>query len=223
MPSGHFDDLPADADLSTLISFVSGILRISTKYNIRILRQKCITVLQTKFPSSLAGCDALIASGYKYASSNIVRAIPLARETNVPGILPWAFYISTNITRDAIIENPVLSWQDKALCLAGKDQLWEMQKSVTHRFFFEFTRSTGCHLACQSRLPLKIQWKDTEELRRSPHPLHPFDDWASLVVCPKCLDLAQMQHQEGREEVWNSLPSVFHLGTWDEIHKDQDR
>ncbi|KAF8884993.1 hypothetical protein BD779DRAFT_1442763 [Infundibulicybe gibba] len=48
----HFDSLPANADLSTTITFISGMLRISTKYNLHLLRKKCISVLQQKFPPS---------------------------------------------------------------------------------------------------------------------------------------------------------------------------
>ncbi|KAF8059464.1 hypothetical protein FPV67DRAFT_1564885 [Lyophyllum atratum] len=209
----YFDTLMPDAELSTLISFVSGILRISTKYNLIFLRRKCISILQTKFPSTLKGCDALLSSGYKYVSSTIVRAIPLAREANVPEILPWAFYISTNIVTDALLQDPILSWKDKALCLAGRDQLWDAQKSLTHRFAFDFTKSHKCQHACVSRLPGTMTWRRSEELR----------DWDTLKICQHCLELVQVQHQKGREKVWSSLPSMFHLGTWDDIHKEQNR
>jgi len=219
----HFDKLMPDADLATLIQFVSGILRISTKYNMLSLREKCINVLRTKFPSSLGACDRLLSSGYKYTASTIVRAIPLARETNVPEILPWAFYISTNISNDALLEDSVLSWKDKALCLVGKNQLWAMQKSVTHKFLFEFNKAATCPYPCQSRLPPLMSWHRTEELRGSPHPLNQFDDWDSLKVCAKCAEHTRLQHQKGRENVWKELPATFQLGTWDDIHKEQNR
>ncbi|KAF5373481.1 hypothetical protein D9615_009460 [Tricholomella constricta] len=219
----HFDKLAPDADLATLIQFVSGILRISTKYNILTLREKCIAVLRTKFPSSLSACDRLISSRYKYVASTIVRAIPLARETNVPEILPWAFYISTNIANDTLLEDSVLSWRDKALCLVGKNQLWEMQKSITHKFHFEFSKAPTCQLPCQSRLPQLMSWRRTEELRVSPHPLEQYLDWDSLKVCPRCVEYAQMQHQKGREMVWKTLPSMFQLGSWEDIQKEQNR
>ncbi|GLB43813.1 hypothetical protein LshimejAT787_1403250 [Lyophyllum shimeji] len=220
----YFDTLRPDADLATLISFVSGILRISTKYNLIFLRKKCISILQTKFPSTLEGCDALLSSGYKYVSSTIVRAIPLARENNVPEILPWAFYISTNIDTDTLLDDPVLSWKDKTLCLAGKEQLWEMQKSLTHRFAFDFTKSHKCQHLCTSRLPCAtMTWRQSEELRLSPHPLHEYDEWDTLKVCQHCLEQVQVQHRKGREEVWNSLPVIFRLGSWADIHLEQNR
>ncbi|KAG5350367.1 hypothetical protein C0989_011323 [Termitomyces sp. Mn162] len=142
----YFDELPQNADLRKLLGFISGILKISTKYNLTRIRQKCIDILQGKFPTTLSGCEELVSSGYQYNATTVVSAIPLARETNVPEILPWAFYISTNIDTDTLLADPVLSWRDKALCLAGKSQLWERQKEDTHKFLFEFARPSDCRI-----------------------------------------------------------------------------
>jgi hypothetical protein len=221
--SSYFDNLSHQANLNTLISFISGVLRISTKYNIHLLRQKCITVLRTKFPSTLPDCDALLASEYQYTPPAIVRAIPLARETNVPEILPWAFYISTHITMDDLLSDAVLSWRDKALCLAGKERLWELQKSLTHQFRFDPTRASNCINACQMRPPQIADWRETEELRKTPHPLEIYAKWSSMKVCQKCLAQMELQHQAGREKVWKALPSIFDLGSWEDIHKEQNR
>lgn len=221
--SSHFDKLTPDANLYTLISFISGVLRISTKYNIHLLRQKCITVLRTKFPSTLSGCDILLSSGYQYTPSAIVRAIPLARETNVPEILPWAFYISTHISMADLLNDSVLSWRDKALCLAGKERLWEVQKTLTHPFRFEPVRAPNCINACQLRPPQIADWREMEELRKTPHPLEIYSKWSSMKMCQKCLTQMESQHQAGREKVWKALPSIFELGSWEDIHKDQNR
>ena len=48
----HFDTLPSNADLDTLITFVGGILRLSTKYIIRELRKRCIKLLKGRFPAT---------------------------------------------------------------------------------------------------------------------------------------------------------------------------
>ncbi|KAG6916681.1 hypothetical protein DXG01_005802 [Tephrocybe rancida] len=218
----YFDQLPPEADLRKLLNFVSGILKISTKYDILFIREKCISILRAKFPTTLHGCDALVSSGYQYTATTVVRAIPLARETNVPALLPWAFYISTNIDPDPLLADPVLSWRDKALCLAGKTLLWERQKADTHRFLFEFTKAPDCRHGCGLRLQM-MSWKHMEELRKKPHPLHEYDDWDTHQVCGACLAHVQAEHARGREKVWNDLPKIFHLGTWEEIHAEQNR
>ncbi|KAG6849140.1 hypothetical protein H0H93_011003 [Arthromyces matolae] len=218
----YFDNLDSDAGLRTLLEFISGILSISTKYNLGFIRDKCISILRDKFPTTLAGCDALVSSGYQYSATTVVRAIPLARENNVPEILPWAFYISINIDTDALLQDPVLSWRDKALCLAGKAQLWERQKEDTHRFLFEFARGPDCRIGCNIRP--QLTWKHMEELRKRPHPLHEYDDWSSLGVCQACLQRVQIEHEKGREKVWNDLPKIFRLAnSWQELHAEQNR
>ncbi|EEB92744.1 hypothetical protein MPER_08702 [Moniliophthora perniciosa FA553] len=43
--SSHFDNLHADADPAVMLHFISGILRLSTKYLNYTLRKKCIPPL----------------------------------------------------------------------------------------------------------------------------------------------------------------------------------
>ncbi|KAH9481913.1 hypothetical protein JR316_0006443 [Psilocybe cubensis] len=219
----HFDKINPDTSLSHLITFIAGILRISTKYNMLQLRNKCIDIIQEKFPSSLKGCDEVLTRGIKYVPSEIVRIIPLARETTVPKVLPWAFYLCAHISVDEILANNVLSWRDKALCLAGKERLWELQKKETHFFLLDFKQAPTCTTGCQTRVmvPRQLKLSDIESLRINPHPLEEYTDWKSLMICIKCQAMVESQHKEGREKVWQKLPTLFHLGTWDDINKDQ--
>ncbi|KAF8640333.1 hypothetical protein AX17_000005 [Amanita inopinata Kibby_2008] len=219
----HFDNLSPQADLNTLITFISGILRLSTKYLMRHVRQKCISILQSKFPSTIHGCDALLASKYMYPSDAIVRAIPLARENHVPEILPWAYYISTHIPTDELLKDGCMGWKDKALCLAGKERLWEVQKSLTHAFLFTFDRSPGCISLCNQAFQLadRQTWKGFEVLRKSPHPLEPYTDWAAINTCKKCKEQMEKQHKLGREKVWELLPGIFELKIWKDLREDQ--
>ncbi|KAF9477719.1 hypothetical protein BDN70DRAFT_907115 [Pholiota conissans] len=217
----HFDKLKPDTNLSTLITFIAGILRVSTKYSMQQLRNKCISVIQEKFPSTLRGCDEVLTRGIQYVPSEIVRIIPLARETVLPKVLPWAFYLCAHISVDEILANSVLSWRDKALCLAGKERLWEMQKKKTHGFLLDFKQSPQCTQQCQTRVSRSLKLENIETLRISPHPLEEYTDWKSLMLCIKCQSMAEAQHRDGREKVWQMLPGLFHLGTWDDICKDQ--
>ncbi|CAA7265774.1 unnamed protein product [Cyclocybe aegerita] len=219
--SFHFDKIAPETSLTELVTFISGILRISTKYGMLQIRQKCINIIQDKFPSTLAGCDDVLKRKILYVPSEIVRVIPLARETNVPRVLPWAFYLCAQISVEELLENQTLSWRDKALCLAGKENLWEMQRTVTHTFLLNFQPSPHCSTGCKMRMPTTFSLEDFEGLRTSPHLLEEYQDWTGLRLCAKCQAFAQAQHREGREKVWQKLPGLFHLGTWDDIFKDQ--
>ncbi|KAG5732407.1 hypothetical protein E4T56_gene11320 [Termitomyces sp. T112] len=63
----HFDDLPADADLDVLLEFISGILRLSTKYIIPALRKRCISLLSARFPTTYE--DYMASSPRPYTPS----------------------------------------------------------------------------------------------------------------------------------------------------------
>lgn len=201
--SFHFDNLPPNADLTTLLTFLSGILRITTKYNMQQLRNKCIALLCQKFPSTLSGCDAVIAQQYQYTPSTIVRLIPLARENNIPEVLPWAYYICTQMSIPDLLANPVLSWQDKALCLAGKERLREARKTTTHPFLLDLTRSLQCSggtCATGLRRPT-ANWRESEDQRSLPHPIVPYRDWTALGTCTRCTAVYEAQHRVEREKV----------------------
>jgi hypothetical protein len=148
---------------------------------------------------------------------------PLARETNIPRVLPWAFYLCTQMSPDELLKNTVLSWKDKALCLAGKESLWEMRKNITHSFILRFTPAPNCTAGCRSPMPnsfpealeaLRVVAKDTPRFRGA-------YGLGILEVVYRCQTFLQAQHRNGRERVWQSLPGLFQLGTWDDIFKEQ--
>jgi hypothetical protein len=219
----HFDKIGLETNFKELISFISGILRISSKYNMQQIRNKCISMIQDKFPSTLAGCDDVLKRKLVYRPSEIDRLIPLARETNIPRVLPWAFYLCTQMGPEELLQNTVLSWKDKALCLAGKEALWEMRKTVTHSFLLRFVPAQNCSSGqCRVRMPDYPEALDAfEMLRKSPHILEEYTDWAALRLCVGCRTFLQAQHRSGRERVWQLLPTFFHLGSWEEIFKEQ--
>ncbi|KAJ2924397.1 hypothetical protein H1R20_g12693, partial [Candolleomyces eurysporus] len=152
----HFDAIDSKSSLNTLLNALSGILRISTKYNMDQLRKKSIRLLEAKFPSTLDGCISLLKSQFRYDSKDIVRIITLAGRTNVPSVLPWAYYLCTHMGVDDILKNNVLTWEDKALCLAGKEKLWQALMKHSHSFLFRFTPSPQCNGNCATKMSMML-------------------------------------------------------------------
>jgi hypothetical protein len=146
--ASYFDSISADADLETVLTFIQGILRLSTKYIIRYLRQRCISLFLTKFPSTLRGytLKAGALNREKYKSDNVMRAINLARENNVLEVLPYAFYCIARQPHKRILKDrPMdISWKDKALCLIGRERLQWAQTSLSHVFLLNFQRAPLC-------------------------------------------------------------------------------
>ncbi|KAG6857454.1 hypothetical protein H0H87_003521 [Tephrocybe sp. NHM501043] len=81
---------------------VSGVLRLSTKYLIDILRGKALDHLSKAWPSNLKGWDrredlarsheADVTSNGSHLYPHPIAVINLAREVNAPSLLPAAFY-----------------------------------------------------------------------------------------------------------------------------------
>jgi hypothetical protein len=163
-----------------------------------------------------------MASQFQYNSSSLVDAIVLARGFNVPEILPWALYIATHIDTETLLKQELLSWRDKSFCLAAKERLWDAQKNITHAFLFESMCSPLCQVRCHSRMPANMGWQETEVLRVAPHPLECYRSWKALGVCDDCVRHIQWKHNNGREKVWEMLPEMLELGSWDKIRKEQD-
>ena len=227
----HFDTLAPDADLDTLMTFIGGILRLSTKYMIRYLRQRCISLLLTKLPSTFESYEAKskstsssAATPDRYRSDTVMRAIKLAQENNVLEALPYAYYCVSRFPHKRLLkERPGdMSWKDKAICLVGRERLNWAQMSMSYSFLLVFQRAPICQsvLCAHARGP-HAEWHMLENYR-SPHPLREYDRWESLNVCPDCVAYSQTRHLEGRKDVWKHLPTLFELPTWEELKELQN-
>jgi len=95
-------------------AIVSGILRLSTKYAMDSLRSKAIAHLNIAWPTSLKGwdlredkahaCDLASSAEHTSLYPSPIDIINLARETNVPSLLPAAFYDISRYTFSQIFE-----------------------------------------------------------------------------------------------------------------------
>ncbi|KAF8958238.1 hypothetical protein BDZ97DRAFT_1842464 [Flammula alnicola] len=190
----HFESLPADADLDTVLTFISGILRLSTKYMIRYLRQRCITLLLAKLPHTFEGYEAKSSASCtspdRYRSDTVMRAIRLAQENNVPEALPYAGSSKTGRGYILARQNDHPYWAGKAA--VGADEHVAL-------FLLVFRRSPTCQspLCAHARGP-HSEWHEA------------YDTWESLNVCSDC-------------EVWKYLPTWFELPPWEELREAQNR
>ncbi|KIK55447.1 hypothetical protein GYMLUDRAFT_175576 [Collybiopsis luxurians FD-317 M1] len=219
----HFDDFPADAELDDILNFIMGILHLSSKYVIQSLRRKCITLFTRTLPATLEDYDARASRGKlssKHLKSNVImRAIRLAQETDVPIVLPFAFYCLARLPSSRILEDKPgdISWQQKTVCLVGRERLRYAEMSFSHSFLLGFKPALTCtNLLCAAARSPHTEWH-LLEASRHPHPLRPYTRWHALNVCLECVSNAKRQHSQGRQDVWKCLPAFFEMGTWDEL------
>ena len=234
----HFDKLTSDTDFDALMTFIAGILRLSTKYIIRYLRQRCISLLLTKLPCTFESYEAksratnvplssptMIPMSDRYRSDTVMRAIRLAQENNVLEALPYAYYCVSRFPHKRLLKERSgdISWKDKTICLVGRERLLWAQMSMSYSFLLLFQRSPKCQtLLCAHARGPHAEWHVLENFR-SPHPLREYDRWESLNVCSDCVRYCQARHLEGRKEVWKHLPTLFELPTWEELKEMQYR
>jgi hypothetical protein len=204
-----------------------GILRLATKYCVPKIRRKGLDILRKPFTVSLEEHD-LVSSLYwtRATFGNLANVILLAQQIQVLDILPFAFYMFSAINPDTKLlrASTLLSYEDQARCLAGRVTILEMQKLHTASFAFDFTASPRClrRNVCQLQQPSPEIWRlfkagtfhRVQALYR-----FPLKENNMLQVCPECNVEAVRRHEEGRKYVWDQLPAIFNLGTWEELLK----
>ncbi|KIK02834.1 hypothetical protein K443DRAFT_96264 [Laccaria amethystina LaAM-08-1] len=223
--SSHFNNLPPHSDLGTLVDFISGILRLSTKYVFHSLRRRCIFLLLSKFPTSFAAYDMKVASRTheRFSSDSIMRVIHLARENDVLQILPYAYYRVARVAGRRILKHKQsdIDWKIKAMCLVGGNRLRLATMKMSHSFLFNFRPSPLCQFRrCAHARGPHAEWRLLED-KKHLRPLRKYTRWHYINVCPNCVAYCQLQHSNGRK-VWDKLPGFFGLRTWDELKSMQD-
>jgi hypothetical protein len=214
-------------DVSDTLAFVSGILRLSTKYYVQRLRQQCIDILGRKIPTSFL---TFRSRRYSEFSADICFSIiNLARETNVPEWLPFMFYLCARLPTNLVLNGTaaaVLSWKDRAICLAGRAKLLHAQRTISYAPFIDIKHSASCEnhpTLCASRI-LETNWINWE--RQIFVEIFALESHTPISmkhhVCPPCVEYAMLQHREGCEKVWDILPGMFQLGSWEDIWNRQN-
>lgn len=222
----YFDKYDTVEIVSQLHSEISGILRLSTKYNILPLRTKAIAQYLTQFPSTLQGWDA--ADSNYWDLSYIIELIVLFRETNALECLPSTMYICSRFSMYELLhghehEHVNLSSEDNVACIMGREELIQAQEDFSYSFVFKFNPPADCQT---SSLCAKGAKRNMHNFHHKRHnltnmfALQRCTDWSWMQgICPVCMEQAQLLHKSGRRAVWELLPKIFDLGSWEEIEK----
>ncbi|KAK1234695.1 hypothetical protein PQX77_002092 [Marasmius sp. AFHP31] len=219
----HFDQLQIpSAEPHTMITFISGILRLSTKYLNPFLRTKCISILHTYIPTTLPSHDSPPVKR-RLKSDELMLLIRLARETNVPTILPYLFYCIARLSPARILKDDPndISWRDKTIARIGRERLRHAEMSMSHSFLLGFVPSPNCKTIslCSAARGPHTAWHSLDGSGKSANPLKEFGKWKDLNVCEECVELCKKMHEEGRTAVWNCLPALFEMDRWEVLRE----
>jgi hypothetical protein len=196
---------------TTSFEVLSGSLRIATKYELPELRQWTIARLVERWPKL-----ELLPSLSRTVPTPHALAIAIAREVDVPELLPAAFYsLSVEKWRekcDGGDAHHVLSPEDLRRIILGREGLQALVDAF--RSTFDEAGALGDHYACQSRL--SRQWRTRLSTRQdSPLGLCILRELQEIVyedVAGVCSEHLRMHRDLSRDRlriVIASIPGLF--------------
>ncbi|KAF9261798.1 hypothetical protein L218DRAFT_961030 [Marasmius fiardii PR-910] len=226
--SSHFDRLRVpEAEPDTMLKFISGILRLSTKYLNHSLRKKSISILHSYIPTTFEEYNRLAPRSLRrFKSDTLMACARLAQETNVPTILPYIFYCIARLSPQRILkDDPAdISWRDKTICQIGRERLRQAEMSMSHSFLLGFVPAPNCRtiILCTVARGPHAAWHNLDGSGKSSNPLKEFGKWKDLNVCEECVEFCKNAHKEGRNAVWECLPALFEMERWETLRNREN-
>jgi hypothetical protein len=153
-----------------------------------------------------------------------MRVVNLAHENDVFHILPYAYYCVARMANRRMLEHKEgnIDLQTRLTCNIGKHRLQRAIINWSYSFLFNFRPSPLCQSrGCAHAMSPYAEWR-LLEAKMHLSSLTQYTRWHYLNVCPTCVAYCQLQHSNGRKEVWDNLPGFFGLRTWDELKLIQD-
>jgi hypothetical protein len=210
-------------------TLVSAMLRLGKKYEFDQLRDDAVARLERSFPSNLADfqnregrAQIIDYPGFVYDAVN------LARETELLSILPAALYCASalptslaEIHKNIIYGLPgadgkrvYLSTADKALCILATSTLLAKQWSGSYRWLInakvEFPHPR-CAVGCDT-----IRDNVLGESMLFAIGFFPLKEG---ILCAQCTTIALNKLRDGEAKLWDLLPTLFDLPSWEDLRK----
>ncbi|KAJ7350759.1 hypothetical protein DFH08DRAFT_695625 [Mycena albidolilacea] len=215
---------------------IGALVRLGRKYDFRNLLDSAVARLAFENPTTIEKLDALVINGkpFPHVPTRIVRhkalfldIITLARENDIPFVLPCAYYrVLWHYTPlfDGVPRGDgtraFLAPVDLRRCILARDELLKARfhKGYSYGWLKEWEYDSDCaHPArcIEARNAL----------------LHCYIDFSRLwilekygqdqnLLCPACYDHAAESTLAGRKKLWEDLPKFFDLPPWSELKND---
>ncbi|KAJ7133802.1 hypothetical protein C8R46DRAFT_923496 [Mycena filopes] len=216
---------PAKTDFNT----ISGIIRLSTKYQVDTLRKRGLVHLSSAFPTDISQYPMLYDNtSWKLENGHgWVGVVLFGQELSFDWILPLAYYRVAAALPPTQVMNGMkgergvveLSAADKLLCLEQSIALRTLATSAILSFLWEPTVLAECENLDESEcVRSRLEACKYAERRRFQHfPLRMWEteQWeALLAVCESCLASMKSKHAAALQDLWDGLPQRFGLVDW---------
>ncbi|KAJ7065743.1 hypothetical protein C8F01DRAFT_1053814 [Mycena amicta] len=211
---------------------ISAYARLGRKYQIPALFDDAVRRLSEAFPSTL---DRLLNSQVLSAISPtdphtlviqkeiVIETIILARELDVPVLLPSAFWVVSGTQTLDLLANPraaLLSEQDKAAILRAPQP--RGQAYAKHLYSWLEIPGEGCEkeeecMRAKMQIRLNIWLPDGLTRRLC------WSDELKEGLCESCGKIGKTAHERGARQLWLDMPSIFGLPSWEELLRIEEQ
>ncbi|KAJ6535566.1 hypothetical protein B0H19DRAFT_1183764 [Mycena capillaripes] len=224
-----FEPYPAP----TTLPILTGVLRMSHKYEVDSLRKRALVHISSFLPTTLLEYENLTRKSTPWFNElresdvGFLDIIALARDLSIDWILPIAYYRGCEFSWERTILEGPLGIEDKVRLMTACRVLESACVSKILAFLWPTAQIEGCGspLACSAdRIDCRRtaeQWRERDPNAAAMMPLHVWEarDWGNLDVCDICLSSMKIAHQEAKQALWDSLPELFGLPEWSELEK----
>ncbi|KAJ7274464.1 hypothetical protein B0H12DRAFT_399869 [Mycena haematopus] len=224
---GYYD--PAETKDFLLIA---AILRLSTKYNVDILRRRALAHISSLYPTTLQEWDLRKDTAMEVFNARPFAVLLLAKETGHQALLPACMYLcADSVDINDILDGLTsidgkhieLDWPDKRACIRGRQNLLLALRSEVFAFLTGSLQIPNCASPqrCDSS---KLRWLQSLEASLGngcPGIFSIKFPWASFrkAVCDNCYTASFANSNQQRQLIWEKLPSYFDMPPWGELVK----
>ncbi|KAG7095590.1 hypothetical protein E1B28_006320 [Marasmius oreades] len=209
----------------------SAVLRLSTKYQVELLRRRAYTLLSSLYPTSLAKWDARDSiTNLESFEARPFAVYLLAKEADLPTILPAALYLCAD-SRDinCILEgldsydnsHIELDWADKKACIRAREILCIALRTRMFAFLTGQIPFPGCRTTAMCN-NTRLKWLQGVEASLGSGVFSVSFPWEqfSVGICEYCSTTSQNHYNAERRKIWDELPEIFGLPAWNQLHSE---
>lgn len=201
---------------------ITGILRLSTKYDIPILRRRSIHHLKNTFSDKREHFKWGHFEKSIHSDEDIVEALFLCQECNVLTPLPFIYYrLAYGNLEEALPLIMKLPTRETQICFLGREKLIAAMKDV-FPFLFNPKPSSKCLKLADCRTTLfRVQqgFFSTNRYRRQ----YVLDDILRVIArsdfCHSCFAEYESHAVTTSQRIWEELPGYFGLASWEELRR----
>ncbi|KAJ3513586.1 hypothetical protein NLJ89_g2867 [Agrocybe chaxingu] len=220
-------DMLSNDNVETFVDNISGILRLSTKYEFKDIRKAIIAALENITPTTFGRAMELFPEGTPKESLFVpaMKVAALAVECNIPLLLPMALYhichdLPASGEKDEMfLRSNLLSDGLKAWTLSGRARLGyaqEVDPETQLRDVFSVPGGGNCRKGGCSLPTLRSQGSHMSIVNKMA--------WrGSGATCFSCAQKLEAICFERKRKIWGKLPEFFGLGqSWEDLKKQQE-